>query len=111
MIDFSAIILESSFSKDKDCTMSMFEVVERFSFDGKDYEIRTMSDGADIVIKVFCENKPANGFSYRFNIIEQADFKVLMQLDIMKTFIRIAREHVEQRHWEKYLSDLEKVRR
>jgi hypothetical protein len=41
--------------------MTGIEVVP-FSFEGREYQIRVVSDGATIYVRAFCDNKPANGY-------------------------------------------------
>jgi hypothetical protein len=82
--------------------MTGIEVVP-FSFEGKEYQIRVVSDGATIYVRAFCDNKPANGYSYQVTIMTAFDLKKLMGFDAIKQLIKSAREDVEQKRWERFL--------
>lgn len=90
--------------------MNGFEV-ERFSFEGKNYEIRIRSDGTKVYIRVFCEGEPANGFGYEVDTMTSFSLKRRMGFDSVKYLIHAAKEDVEQKRWEKHLEAVEKVKR
>jgi len=80
-----------------------------FSFEGKDYEIRIVSDGATIRIRAFLNGKPANGYAYEINTITLFDLKRQIGFDGVKDLIQSAKEDVEQKKWERYLEAVDLV--
>lgn len=82
--------------------MTGIEVVP-FSFEGKGYEIRVVSDGFTIRIRAFSGNQPANGYTYEVNTMTALDLKRLIGFDAIKDLIRLAQKDVEQKRWDRYL--------
>ena len=82
--------------------MSGIEVIP-FSFEGKNYEIRVVSDGFTIRIRAFRDNKPVNGYVYEVNSMTVFDLKKQIGFNAIQNLIRLAQNDVEQKNWEKYL--------
>lgn len=82
-----------------------------FSFEGKAYEIRVVSDGNTVRISAYHGDRPANGYTYEIEIINAIDFKQQIGLDAIQKFIHLAQDDVMQKRWEKYLEAVELVRK
>ena len=54
--------------------MQGIEVIP-FEVEGKNYEVRIVSDGVTIFIRAFHEGKSANGFSYQVDWLTNFDLK------------------------------------
>ena len=88
--------------------MTGIEVIP-FSFEGKDYQVRVVYDGATIYVRAFCGHRPANGYSYQVNIMKALDLKKLIGLDAIKEFIKSAQDDVKEKRWERLLEAVEVV--
>jgi hypothetical protein len=82
-------------------------VIDNFTVNGKQFEIRLSLVGDAYEIRAFDEDKPANGFSYRVSIENQHDLKVLAGMDMVKELSRIAKEDVKEQRYQKLLEALE----
>ncbi len=77
-----------------------YQTLEKFNFNNKDYEVRLSSVGKDIIIKVYTDNQPANGYSYHVTLEVQSDMKVLTGLNAVKELSNIAKDDVIKQRWE-----------
>ena len=87
--------------------MNSHEIVP-FEHDGKEYEIRVISDGATIYIRAFYQNRTANGYSYQVGVMKYFDLKKLMGFDAIKDLVDSAKQDVVENRWERFLEVLEK---
>ena len=78
-----------------------------FSFEDKEYEVRVVSDGATIHVRVFHEDKPANGYSYQVDIFTAFDLNKLMGFDAIKDLVESAKEDVRKKRYERLLKSME----
>lgn len=82
--------------------MSGTEVVP-FEFEGKQYQVRVVSDGVTIYVRAFLDNKPANGYEYRVNIMTSFDLKRAMGFDAVMDLVESAKEDIKLKRWEHLL--------
>ena len=83
--------------------MQTFQTIP-FEHKGKKYEIRVMTDGATLYCRAFRDGKPANGYSYRVDIMTSHDLKMLRGMDALSEITAHAKEDVVQERWEKLLA-------
>jgi hypothetical protein len=69
--------------------------VEKFSHDGKLFEIRVITDGESVYVKVFQDNHPANRFRYSATIEVIQDMNQITGIDAVKHLIEIAKKDVQ----------------
>ena len=69
--------------------------VEKFVHDGKQFEIRVISDGESVYVKVFHDNRPANRFRYSATIELVQDMNQITGIDAVKHLIEIAKKDVQ----------------
>ena len=74
-----------------------------FDFEGKQYQVRVISDGVTIYVRAFADNKPANGYEYRVNIMTSFDLKRAMGLDAIKDLVVSAMDDIRLKRWEHLL--------
>ena len=87
----------------------MFEK-RTFQHDGNDYEIRISSDGHTIYIRAFFNGKPANGYMYSVEVLNQVDAKITGTLcNPAEELIKTAESDVKNGTWEKYLAAVSAV--
>lgn len=86
-----------------------YEIVERFKAHGKHYEVRLSSTGTEYELRVFCDDRPANGYSYRVSLENQCDLKVMNGQDMVKELAKIARDDVIERRYERLLDALKET--
>lgn len=82
--------------------MQTFQTV-LFEHKGKKYEIRVTTDGATLYCRAFRDGKPANGYSYRVDIMTSHDLTMLRGMDALSEITAHAKEDVVQERWEKLL--------
>ena len=81
----------------------MYETKE-FEFEGKTYEIRIVSDGWKTRIRVFLNNKPANGYEYSVELPIIIDAKRgKLPFDPKEELIKNAENDVKEKRYERYL--------
>ena len=85
-------------------------VLETFTANGKQYEIRLSFAGGEYVIRVFHANHPANGYSYRVALKPQHDLKTIACQDMVKELTMIAKGDVEQQRYERLVEALKATR-
>jgi len=67
---------------------------EQFSHEGKDYEVRVISDGQSVYVKVFSSGKPVNGYRYEATLETVHDAATVTGLDAVKHLIELAKADV-----------------
>ena len=67
---------------------------EPFSHAGKEYEVRVISDGQSVFVKVFKGMEPANGFRYEVTLMTMQDAANVMGIDVVKHLIKTAKADV-----------------
>lgn len=66
-----------------------------FEFEGEKYEVRMLTDGLTTKIRVFMDDKPANGYSYTVEL--DPDQKMLV--DPVEEMVDTAINHVKEKTW------------
>ena len=69
--------------------------VEKFVHDGKQFEIRVITDGESVYVKVFKDGRPANRFRYSATIELVQDMNQITAIDAVKHLIEIAKRDVQ----------------
>jgi len=84
----------------------MSTIVERHPFEahGKTYEVRITLDGADLCVRAYQSGRPANGYSYHVDLETGHDFKLLKGKDAVNELVRMAKEDVIQKRYERLLA-------
>ena len=67
---------------------------EIFQHAGVEYEVRVVSDGQTVFVKVFCGDKAANGYRYEVTLETVHDAAMVSDLDVVKHLIRVAKADV-----------------
>ena len=70
---------------------------QTFQHNGKDYEIRIISDGQSVFVKVFTEGKPANGIRYEATLETVHDAATVADLDVVKELIKTAQSDITKK--------------
>ena len=68
--------------------------VEKFTHNGKEYEVRVICDGESVYVKAFEDNRPANRFRYSATIEVIQDMAAVMGTDAVKHLIEIAKQDI-----------------
>src|SRR5690606_33148820 len=76
-----------------------------FIYENNEYEIRVFNVGWEIIVKVFFNNKPANGFSYSVSLPTAFDLADVTETDIVKVFKDRAKSDIENKIWQKYVDE------
>lgn len=74
-----------------------------FEFEGKEYQIRVISDGATIYIRGFCDGRPANGYEYRINVTTAFDLKKLIRFQAITHLVELAKDDIRNKRWDRLL--------
>lgn len=81
-----------------------------FKFEEKSYEVRVISDGkGKVVVRVYTEDAPANGFVYETSIVDQGDLKRIASFDAIEYFMKSAETDVFEKRWGKFLEAQKKA--
>ena len=83
-----------------------YAIIDTFNAHGKQYEVRLSSTMSDCEIRVFHDDRPANGYCYRVSFENKFDLKVLTGQDMVKELARIAKDDVIERRYEQLLDAL-----
>ena len=67
---------------------------QTFQHKGKDYDIRIISDGQSVFVKVFTDGKPANGIRYEATLETVHDAATVTDLDVVKELIKTAQADI-----------------
>ena len=70
---------------------------QTFQHNGKDYEIRIISDGQSVFVKVFTEGKPANGIRYEATLETVHDAATVADLDVVKELAKTAQSDITKK--------------
>ncbi|MFZ6711921.1 hypothetical protein [Undibacterium sp. TC9W] len=76
-----------------------------FKHDDKDYEVRIIEANDAVHVKVFCDNKPANGYSYQVSLMTK--FSALLsslEFNPVQHLINTAISDVKNGNWERYVA-------
>lgn len=76
---------------------------KEFEFEEKTYEIRITCQNDSTRVKVFLNDKPANGYEYSVNIEVAFSFKNEYGYHPVLELIKTAESDVKNKFWEKYL--------
>jgi len=68
--------------------------IEKFCHNGKNFEIRIISDGETVYVKAFINDKPANQFRYSATLDNILDMATLTGTDAVKHLIEMAKQDV-----------------
>jgi hypothetical protein len=68
--------------------------IEKFVHDGKTYEIRIISDGESVYVKVFLNNRPVNRFRYSATIDVIQNMDAIWGDDAVRHLIETAKHDV-----------------
>ena len=75
--------------------MTVFERVS-FTFENKEYEIRTMKTNDGYTVRVFHNNEPANRLYYEINSDTASDFQTITGENSIQKLQSIARSDIEE---------------
>ncbi len=75
-----------------------------FAFEGKLYDIRVVLDNDTYRVRVFLDNKPANGYEYTVEDITNVGFHLTHGFSAFEHLIGVAQNDVENKSWDKYLT-------
>lgn len=67
---------------------------EIFQHAGVEYEVRVISDGQSVFVKIFSGDKPANGYRYEATLETVHDAGAVSGLDAVKHLIKIAKADI-----------------
>jgi hypothetical protein len=79
---------------------------KEFEYDGKQYEVRSwlQDDNETYKVKVFTDNKPANGYNYSVSLENVQDAKRdKYPQNLLKDLIELAEKDIREKKWEEYL--------
>lgn len=82
---------------------------KEFVFEDKNYEVRfwLQDDDETYTVKVFLNNKPANGYNYNVSIEDVNDSKKgKFPQDLLKDLIDLAENDIKEKKWEKYIENM-----
>ena len=80
-----------------------------FTFEGKDYEIRVVSDGLTTYVRTFHDGVPANGYSY------QVSFPVAFALNrqhgvsAVDHLVETAKRDITEKTWERVQEAIKQI--
>jgi len=64
---------------------------ETFTHNNKEYEVRVISDGLSVFIRVFHDGKPANALRYEATLETVHDAAAVCGLDVVQSLITTAK--------------------
>jgi len=108
MVDEWEWAWEKVVGKRKEIEMNGTEVIP-YDFEGRQYEIRVVSDGATIYVRAFLDDKPANGYEYRLNIMTKFELKRAMGVDAVMDLVESAKEDIKLKRWERLLKAMKEA--
>lgn len=71
-----------------------------FEFNGRTYEIRANKTAAGFCVRVFIDDKPANGFLYCIDSETEFDLNIGMRINSIDHLACLAKEDVLQKRWD-----------
>ena len=84
--------------------MSLYQV-RSFQHTGNTYEIRIASDGHTTRVRVFINDKPANGYTYSVETLTQVDAAMSgSSTDPLEELIKLAEQDVKSGFWDQYVA-------
>ena len=78
-------------------------------FEDKEFEIRVLYDEAIITVVAFWGNHPANGFRYQIRLPKRYNALEVLNQNIPRKYIEIAKDDLIERRWKKYLERYNKT--
>lgn len=67
---------------------------ETFTYNSKEYEVRVISDGLSVFIRVFHNGKPANALRYEATLETVHDAATVSGLDIVQSLLNTAKSDI-----------------
>ena len=64
--------------------------IEKFTHNDEDFEVRVISDGISVFVRIFKNNQPANGLRYEATLETVHDAAMVAGLDVVKGLIGTA---------------------
>ena len=83
---------------------------ETFLHNGKEYEVRIVSDGLRTNVRAFLDGKPANGYSHSVDLHVDFSFTKKYGYSLVKELIDTARAEVINGQWERYLAAINQTK-
>jgi hypothetical protein len=77
-------------------------VIDTFTFEGREYEVRVAHNGGTAIVRVFAGGKPANGYSYQVDLDTRMDFQHQYGAPVIAHLADTAKNDVIERMWDKY---------
>ena len=68
--------------------------IETFKHNDKEYEVRVITDGLSVFVRVFHDGKPANALRYEATLESVHDAATVSGLDIVKSLIETAKSDI-----------------
>lgn len=65
--------------------------IEKFTHNGKEFEVRVISDGISVFVRVFLDGTPANALRYEATLQTVHDVAAVIGLDVVKCLIITAK--------------------
>lgn len=84
-------------------------IIEKFTTNGKDYEIQVNFYEQELKIKAFYDGQPVNGYSYQVKLDKVYDLKILAEKEEVKELVNIAKNDVIERRYEKLIQSLKEA--
>jgi len=67
---------------------------ELFQHNNQSYEVRVITDGLSVFVRVFQDGKPANALRYEATLENVQDAVTVFDLDLVKSLIQTAKSDV-----------------
>lgn len=80
-----------------------------FSFEGKAYEIRVISDGVTTHVRAFLDGVPANGYTYQVSFPVTFDFERHFGIPAVGHLIDSAKQDITDKSWERLLEAIKQI--
>jgi hypothetical protein len=80
-----------------------------FTFEGKDYEIRVVTDGMTTYVRTFRDGVPANGYSYQVSFPVAFDMQKQLGLSALDELVETAKRDITEKNWERLLKAIKET--
>lgn len=80
-----------------------------FTFEGKDYEIRVVSDGMTTYVRAFRDGAPANGYGYQVSFPVAFDLKKQLGVSAVDHLVDTAKRDITDKTWERVLEAIKQI--
>jgi len=80
-----------------------------FSFEGKDYEICVISNGATTYVQAFLDGVPANGYTYQVSFPVTFNFERHLGVSAIGHLIESAKQDITDKAWERLLEAIRQI--